>query len=221
MAWPALSHDGAMLAFEWLNDIWIAPSGGGDAIRITRDPARDSYPKWTPDGSRVVFSSERSGSMQVHSVKSDGSDIRRHSLNTEGCILEDVSPDGSFAFARGERERSGYRQTRLLKIDLRDDARELMLFDATAHSASVSPDGTRILFCRGGEQPFRDGYRGSRASSIHMFDQPAGSFRGVVGETWEARSPRWLADGKRFVFVSNECGRFNVFSCDAESGSRK
>ena len=221
MAWPALSQDGTTLAFEWLNDIWIAPSGGGDAIRITKDPARDSYPKWMPDGSRVVFSSERSGSMQVYSVKTDGSDIRQHSANTEGSILEDISPDGSHALARGERERSGYKPTRLLKIDLLNAGRELVLFDATAHSASVSPDGMRILFCRGGEQPFRDGYRGSRASRIYLHDQSDGSFRGVIEERWEARSPMWLADGKGFLCISNEGGRFNVVSCNLATGSRK
>ena len=221
MAWPALSHDGGKLVFEWLNDIWIAPGEGGQAVRITTDPARDSYPKFTPDGSRVVFSSERTGSMQVHSVKTDGSDPRQHSANTEGYILEDVSPDGTYALARGLREGSGYEPTRLLKVDLRRDARELMLFDATAHSGSVSPDGSRFLFCRGGEQPFRSGYRGSRASEIHLYDAASDSFLSVIGEEWEARSPRWLPDGSGFLYLSNSTGTFNVHSFDLTTGSSK
>lgn len=219
MAWPALSPDGAMLVFEWLDDIWLASSAGGEAIRITTDPARDSYPKFTPDGKRVVFSSERSGSLQIHSVKIDGSDSRQHSANTGGNMLNDISPDGSFALTRGERESSGYKPSRLLKLDLRRDAREIMLFDATAHSASVSPDGSRYLFCRGGEQPFRYGYHGSRASQIHLYDESDESFRTLVAGAWEARSPLWRADGMGFFYLSNESGTFNIRSHNLANGS--
>ena len=38
LAWPALSPDGRTLAFEWLNDIWLAPSAGGEAVRVTETP---------------------------------------------------------------------------------------------------------------------------------------------------------------------------------------
>ena len=221
MAWPALSGDGNTLAFEWLNDIWIAAGKGGKAVRITTDPARDSYPKFSSDGMRIVFSSERSGSMQVHSVKMDGSDARQHSANTEGYTLEDVSSDGAYALARGQRECSGYKSTRLLKVNLRKDARELMLFDATSHSVSISSDGSRFLFCRGGEQPFRDGYMGSRASQIHLYDMADDSFRSIVDEKWEARSPKWRPDGKGFLYLSNESGAFNIHSHQLGAGSGK
>lgn len=221
MARPALSPDGGTLAFEWRDDIWLAPSQGGDAIRITTDPARDTYPKFTPDGKRIVFSSKRSGSAQIHSVKTDGSDLRQHSSNTEGNMLNDISPDGTFAIVSGERESSGYKPFRLLKVDLRRDSREIMLFDATAHSASVSPDGSRYLFCRGGEQPFRYGYHGSRASQIHLYDEADASFRTLVAGGSEARLPLWRADGKGFHYLSNRSGTFNIHAYDLADGSSK
>jgi tricorn protease len=221
MAWLALSPDGRTLAFEWLNDIWIAPSKGGEAARLTTDPARDAYPKFTPDGKRIVFSSARSGSLQVHSMTTEGSDLRQHSANTEGCTLEAISPDGSHALALGVRESTGYEPTRLLVIDLGREARERMLFDATAHSASISPDGARYLFCRGGEQLYRKGYRGSRASQIHLFDGADGSFRKVIAGKWEARSPLWMPQGKGFYFLSNETGTFNVHSHDLAAGATR
>lgn len=211
LAWPALSPDGGTLAFEWLNDIWLAPSAGGEAVRVTETREREAYPKFSPDGARLYYGSEASGSVQLLSVKTDGTDPRTHTRHSEGNIPEAISPDGAFAIVRGVRGGSGYRPFRLLKIDLTRDSRELGLFDATAHSASVSPCGTRFLFCRGGEQLYRKGYRGSRASSIHLFDEKDGSFTEIVAEESEARSPMWKPGGEGFYYVSSREGGFDVW----------
>jgi serine/threonine protein kinase len=42
-------------------DIWVQPVSGGDAVPITRSPAQDTEPDWSPDGSTLVFRSEREG----------------------------------------------------------------------------------------------------------------------------------------------------------------
>ncbi len=212
IAWPALSPDGGTLAFEWLNDIWLAPSAGGEAVRVVGGSSREAYPKFSPDGERLYFGSERTGAVQVYSVRLDGSDLQVHSHNTEGNIPEAISPDGKTAITRGLRDSSGYEPFRLSRIDLTADSRELELFDATAHSASVSPDGKRFLFCRGGEQLYRGGYRGSRASSIHLFDEVRNTFSTVVAEEWEARSPLWKPGGDGFYYVSGKKGSLNVWA---------
>lgn len=218
MAWLALSYDGKTLAFEWLNDIWIAPSEGGEAVRIVKHAAREAYPKFSPDGGRLFFCSERTGSAQIFSVKLDGSDLRKYSKHTEGYVLEGISHDGGVAIARGERGSSGYRPFRPLLVDLREERRELQMFDATAHSISVSRDGERYLFCQGGEQLYRKGYRGSRASQVFMWDAGKEEFTPLILGDSEARSPLWRADGKGFHYVSNVGGVFNVWTRDLETG---
>ncbi len=219
LAWPALSPDGKTLAFEWLNDIWLAPAEGGEALRIVKHAAREAYPKFTPDGQRILFCSERTGSAQIYSVNPDGSEMRKHSDHSEGYVLEDISPDGGVAIARGERGSSGYRPFRPLLVNLREVTRELQMFDATAHSIAVSPDGRRYLFCQGGEQLYRKGYRGSRASQIHLWDGEKEEFTPLIVERWEARSPLWRADGKGFHYVANVGGAFNVWTRDLETGA--
>ncbi len=211
IARPALSPDGATLAFEWLGDIWLAPSAGGEAVRALETPAQEAFPKFAPDGGRLYFSSEASGSMQLHSVKMDGSGLRIHTGHTGGNILETISADGSFAIVRGFRDSSGYEPYRPMKVDLASDSRELQMFDATAHSVSVSPCGKRFLFCRGGEQLYRQGYRGSRACSIHLYDEVEKSFVSLVSEQSDARSPLWKPDGKGFYYVSSRDGSADVW----------
>ncbi len=214
IARPALSPDGKILAFEWLNDIWLAPSAGGEAVRVLKTPAVEAYPKFAPDGLRLYFGSDESGAVQLHSVKTDGSDLRIHTHHSEGSVLEAISADGSFAIVRGFRDSSGYEPFRLMKVDLSSDSRELQMFDADAHTLSVSPDGKRFLFCRSGEQIHRQGYRGARAASIHLYDGRDGAFSSLVAEESDARAPLWKPDGSGFYYVSSRDGAFDVWEGD-------
>ena len=50
-----LNHDGS----EYQTDVWLAPTAGGEARRLTGSPAADEFPRWSPDGRTVAFLSER------------------------------------------------------------------------------------------------------------------------------------------------------------------
>jgi Tol biopolymer transport system component/DNA-binding winged helix-turn-helix (wHTH) protein len=64
---PAVSPDGKLLAYasdrsgEGNLDIWVQQLTGGEAIRLTRNPADDHEPDFSADGTRIVFRSEREG----------------------------------------------------------------------------------------------------------------------------------------------------------------
>jgi imidazolonepropionase-like amidohydrolase len=64
---PAVSPDGARIAFAALGDLWVAPTSAGDVTpeRITHDAFVDTDPAWSPDGAQLAFSSDRDGSMDL------------------------------------------------------------------------------------------------------------------------------------------------------------
>ena len=69
---PALSPDGQWLAFDWNGDIWLAPSAGGEAKPRTANSARDTHPRFSPDGKDIAFVSDRDGSAHIYTIPLDG-----------------------------------------------------------------------------------------------------------------------------------------------------
>ena len=76
---PALSPDDSKLAIcirdpqTGTRDIWIFDLVRGGKTRLTFDPADDIGPIWSPDGTRIAFTSDRSGQMNIYWKPSDGS----------------------------------------------------------------------------------------------------------------------------------------------------
>jgi len=209
---PALSPDGKTIIFEWLDGLWRASVEGGEAVRLTEHAAQDTRPQFTPDGQRLVFSSNRSGSFQVYSMAASGGDVTQHSFHSEGGLLECLSADGKRAIISGSREHTGPNASRLLEVDLTRVRRERCLFDAYATAAAYSPEGGRLLFCRGGERPYRQGEAGTRAGQLWLYQESGKSFERLLPAAIDVRSPLWHSDGKGFYYVSRINGVANLSS---------
>ncbi len=79
---PRVSPDGTLVAFtvrvtdreanKGRNDIWIAPTAGGEARPLTTHEANDTQARWAPDGKSLFFVSTRTGSAQVFRVGAQG-----------------------------------------------------------------------------------------------------------------------------------------------------
>lgn len=68
-----VSPDGGTLIFDLLGDLYVLPIEGGEAKALTRGMAFDTQPRFSPDGRRVAFVSDRDGSENVWLMNADGS----------------------------------------------------------------------------------------------------------------------------------------------------
>ncbi len=59
---PVISPDGLKVAFAAVGDIWVMPVGGA-AENITKDRFLDTDPAWSPDGTKLVYSSDKGGAL--------------------------------------------------------------------------------------------------------------------------------------------------------------
>ncbi|MCP5185520.1 MAG: PD40 domain-containing protein [Pseudomonadales bacterium] len=85
-----VSPDGSTLVMEVLGDIYVAPASGGESRRLTQGPAFDSQPRFSPDGARITFLSDRSGAENVWIMDADGGHPRQLSQEKDG--VEFASP---------------------------------------------------------------------------------------------------------------------------------
>src|SRR5688572_23674054 len=64
-------HAGTVV-FSYLGDIWLAREDGANVRQLTNNVARETYPRFSPDGQRVAFSSNRHGNNDVFVVPASG-----------------------------------------------------------------------------------------------------------------------------------------------------
>ena len=219
---PALSPDGRTLAFArrssfWLSEIHTLPLSEdlvpmGEARRLT-SLEQDSYsPGWTPDGSRILFtSSPAGGSRRIWSIPASGGE------RAEPVALPGEAADQPAISRQGNRlvYVQGRFRPDVQRLELTGAARgtkpPTRILASTRGESDVqfSPDGERIAFAS----------RRSGPQGIFVADSDGSNVKPLYVKEGElAGSPRWSPDGQHLVFDSTLAGHVDVFVISAQGG---
>lgn len=163
----------------------------GSGLRnLTRNPATDSLPTWSPVLRRLAFQSDRDGENALYSMRADGSDLRRLAATPADGVGFHWSPDGTrFVFLLPA---GGPREIRVMDSG-GTGVRNLSGHDATLeYDPAWSPDGTRVAFTSN-----RNGPR-----AIFAVDAARGEVMQLIAPVGIDESAAWSPDGRQLAFSS-------------------
>jgi Tol biopolymer transport system component len=95
-----VSPDGQTIVFDMLGHLYTMPATGGKATAITSGLAYDAQPRFSPDGKRIVFVSDRSGGDNLWIMSLDKKDtVQLTKGNDNGYFSPEWAPDGKYVVA--------------------------------------------------------------------------------------------------------------------------
>jgi Tol biopolymer transport system component len=215
------------------HEIYVMNGDGTGQTNLTNNPAQDASPVWSPDGTRIAFTSNRpgpanpTGRSNIYVMNADGSGVRQLTRNGEGNITDGRvydpawSPDGTklvfVSSFMGE-------LSNLVVINVEGELAATFISTIEAADPAWSPDGTRIAYAgREGVSNLEDltGARhiyvvnadGSGKTRLTNIASPFNSFPYPP----QASGPSWSPDGKRLVFAG-KLGNDEIYSISATGG---
>src|SRR5262245_46439706 len=154
------------VAFSYLGDIWVAGEDGSSPQRLTVNSAREVYPRFSPDGKWIAFSSNRQGNYDVFVVPAAGGAPRRltfHSGNDEVVGWTRDSLSVIFLSSRGD---GAFPSIGVLYQIPAAGGQEKPLPVDWGFSGTFSPDGKSLAFNRHPQTWSRQHYRGAAAADL-------------------------------------------------------
>ena len=184
------------VTFSYLGDIWIANDDGSNVVRLTDNRAREVYPRFSPDGKWIAFSSDRYGNYDVFVIPVAGGEPTRLTYHTGNDEVVGWTRDSSKIVFRATRGDGAFPSVGVLyEVPVTGGLETPMPVD-WGFSGSFSPDGTALVFNRHPAVWSRQHYRGSYAADLWVANLASQTYTKLLGDARYNRYwPMWGADG--------------------------
>ena len=195
-------HSGRV-AFSYLGDIWTANEDGTAVQRITDNSAREVYPRFSPDGRWIAFSSNRYGNYDVFVVPVAGGTPVRLTYHTGTDDVVGWTRDSQQVIFRSGRGDGAFPNVAVLYQVPVGGGMEKPLPVDWGYSGSFSPDGKSLAFNRHPAVWSRQHYRGSYAADLWIANLSNNTYTKLLGdERYNRYWPMWGAD-EAIYFVAD------------------
>jgi tricorn protease len=189
-------YHGGKVVFSYLGDIWMANEDGSNVHRLTDNLAREVYPRFSPDGRSIAFSSNRYGNNDVYVIAATGGAPRRLTYHTGGDDVVGWTRDSAHVIFRASRGDAAFPTVATLYQIAAAGGQEQSLNLDWGYWGSFSPDGKALVFNRHPATWSRRHYRGSYAADLWIADIAAKSYTKLLAdEQYNRYWPMWGADG--------------------------
>ena len=215
---PSVSPDGQQVAFSFQGDLWTVPADGGRAVRLTVHEGYDGHPFWSPDGTRLAFTSDRYGNDDVYVMDAAGSSPVRLTHHSTDDVATDYTGTGAILFSTSRTYQQAEWEDEIYTVSVEGGTPDRRL-DAVGQEATASPDGRFIAFRRGSNGADRVDYRGPANRDLWLYDTNRETYRQLTTFSGNDFQPVWTGD-RELYFISARTGSYNIHRLTlGESGS--
>ncbi len=212
-------------------DIYTATPDGKDIKKLTNSPGYDAEATISPDGKKIIFTSERDGDLELYSMDTNGKKVKRLTFEPGYDGGAFFSPDNKMIVYRGSHpadEKSVQRDKEFLKEHLivpitfevwtmnadGSNKKQVTKLNAASFAPFFTPDGKRIIFCT---NYFATDER-KRNFDLAMINIDGTNLQRITFNESFDGFPMFSPDGRKLVFASNrnaaKQGDTNVFIAD-------
>jgi Tol biopolymer transport system component len=192
-----VSPDGQTIAFDLMGDIYTMPITGGKATAVTKGIAYETHPRFSPDGKKILFTSDRSGNDNIWYIDREKKDtIQLTKERTDEFPSAVWTPDGNYIIAS-----KGGRIPKLWMYH-KDGGGGTQLYDGFAKTIDpfISPDGKLVYYSQ------RNGSWNYNALlpqyQIGAYDREKGTTKTITTRYGSAFTPTLSKDGMWMVYGS-------------------
>ncbi|MGD8699866.1 MAG: hypothetical protein PVJ43_11280, partial [Gemmatimonadales bacterium] len=180
-------------------EIYVVTQTGSERGNLTRDPAADEQPAFSPDGARIAFVSDRDGDKDIYVMRYDGAELTNL---TNSDVEEETpawSPDGKKIAFAGTRD--GNQDIYVMNSD-GSGATRLTTEPGADRWPTWSPDGRKLAFASQ-----RDGNW-----EIYLIEEDGSNARNLTNDPADDESPSWSPDAPFIAFASDRDGNWEVYA---------
>lgn len=217
--WTSLdvSPDGKTIVFDLMGDLYTVPMSGGQATQLTRGISFDTHPRYSPDGKKILFTSDRSGSENIWWIDLATKDTlqvtKEHDKNFPSAAW---TPDGDYiVYSKGKLDVQLY----MVHKNGGGGVQLISTPGMKTIDPAVSPDGRYIYFSQ------RTGAWSYNAQlpqyEVGIYDRDNSKVSTVTSRYGSGFTPVLSPDGKWLVYGSRFEDKTGLVIRDLHTGDEK
>jgi len=225
LRFPDIHKD--QITFSYGGDIWVVPSTGGLAHKLTNSEGLEIFPRFSPDGKQIAFTGQYDGDFNVFVMPSDGGQPKRltyhpairqisERMGPESIVM-DWTPDGANILFRSREETQDSWEGRLYLVSPNGGYRQPLPLPRGGF-ASFSADASKIAYC----PIFRDfrtwkRYKGGAAQDVWIYDFNQRKSEKITDWIGTDNMPMWDQTSGLIYFNSDRTGTLNLYSYNPDT----